>query len=134
MSSRITLILNMKRTYAFKHLDRLLCLKEFDAPRSSRKLACQDAKVVSLTHQLSLPPREGRWYSFVLRGRVDPRTILRTARLCKTKVSKGLTGIRARDILAANAVPQPTAPSRNPNMEVSILQLSECDMHAINRR
>ena len=48
----------------------------------SRESAHEGGKVVSPKHRLTLPPRKYSWYSFLLRGWVDPRAIVRPEGLC----------------------------------------------------
>jgi hypothetical protein len=49
----------------------------------SRQSAHEGGKVVSPTHRPPLPPRKYSWYSFLLRGSVDPRAIVRPEGLCQ---------------------------------------------------
>jgi hypothetical protein len=52
-------------------------LQEVEAPRIFRQSAHEDVTVVSPTHRPPLSPRRYSWYSFLLRGWVDPRAIVR---------------------------------------------------------
>jgi hypothetical protein len=76
----------------------------------SRQSAHAGGKVVSPTHRQPLPPREYSWYSFLLRGWLDPRAIVRPKGLCQWKNSIDTIGNRTRDFPACSAVLQPTAP------------------------
>jgi len=49
-------------------------LQEVEAPRSSRQLAHESDKVVSLTHQPPLPPRRYPWYSFLFEAESTPES------------------------------------------------------------
>jgi hypothetical protein len=58
--------------------------------RSNRQISRQSAheggKVVSHTHRPPLLPGNILWFSCVLRGSVDPRTIVRPEGLCQRKI------------------------------------------------
>jgi hypothetical protein len=60
-----------------KHItnSRIFQLKVVEAPRISRQSSHKRGKVVSPKHRSPLPPRKYSWYSFLLRGGVDPRVI-----------------------------------------------------------
>jgi hypothetical protein len=62
----------------------------------------------------ALYPQEDSWYSFLLRGWVNPRTIVRLEGLCQLKKSNDLIGNRTRDLPACSNVPQPTTLPRGP--------------------
>jgi hypothetical protein len=64
-------------------------------------------KVVDLTIRPSFISQEDSWYSFLLRGRVDPRVIMWLEGLDKLK-NINLIGIRTRNLPACSIVPQPT--------------------------
>jgi hypothetical protein len=59
----------------------------------SRQSAHEGGKVVSHTHRPPLPPRKYSWYSFLLRGWVDPRAIVRPKGLCQWKIPMTPPGI-----------------------------------------
>jgi hypothetical protein len=56
---------------------RPLGLQKVEAPRISRQSVHEGGKVVSPMHWPPLRPRGYPWYSFLLRGWVDPRDIVR---------------------------------------------------------
>jgi hypothetical protein len=76
-------------------------LQAWSGPEGSRKLKFPDfmttaqdgGKVASLTHRPYLPPRKYTWYSFLLRGWVDPRTIVRPEGVCQWKIPMTPSGI-----------------------------------------
>jgi hypothetical protein len=51
-------------------------------------MAQYGGKVVSPTHRPHIPLRKFSWYSFLLRGRVDPRAIVRSEGFMAMKNSK----------------------------------------------
>jgi len=59
----------------------------------SRQSAHEGGKVVSPTHRPPLPPRKYSWYSFLLRGWVNPRAILGPEGLCQWKIRMTPSGI-----------------------------------------
>jgi len=54
-----------------------LGLQEIEASRISGQSAGEGCKAVSLTHRSSLSTRRYPWYPLLLRGCIDPRTIVR---------------------------------------------------------
>jgi hypothetical protein len=60
------------------HLKDKLGLQEVEASRISGQSAHEGGKAVSSTLRSSLSPERYPWYSFLLRGCVDPRTIVRS--------------------------------------------------------
>jgi hypothetical protein len=52
----------------------------------SRQLALEGGKVFSHTHRPRLRARKYSWYSFLFRGWVDPRDIVRPKGLCQWKI------------------------------------------------
>jgi hypothetical protein len=89
-----------------------------------RQSAHEGGKVVSPTHRPPLPPRKYSWYSFLLRGWVDPRAIVRLKRLCQGINSNDTIGNRTHDVPVCSVVPQPTAPPRAPDHSVLILYIT----------
>jgi hypothetical protein len=59
----------------------------------SRHSAHESSKVVSRTHRSPLPPRKYSWYSFLLRGWANSRTIAQTEGLCQWKIPVTPQGI-----------------------------------------
>jgi hypothetical protein len=65
-------------------------------------------EVVSLTHQLLFTPQEDFWYSFLLRGWVDPWAIVRLEGLLSIDKPNDLIRNWTCDLPACSVVPQPT--------------------------
>ena len=63
------------------------------ASQISRQSAHEGGKVVSPTHRPPLPPRKYSWYSFLLRGWVNPWAIVRPKGLSKWKILMTPSGI-----------------------------------------
>jgi hypothetical protein len=72
-------------------------------------------KVFSLTRRPPFTPQEDSSYSFLLRGWVDSRAIVRLKGLGKLKKIH-LIGTRTRDLPVCSIVPQPTTLPRGPNI------------------
>jgi len=66
------------------------------------------------------PPRKYSWYSFLLRGWVDHRAIVRPERLCQWKNYIDTIRNRTRDLPTCGAVPQPNALPRTPCVYIYI--------------
>jgi hypothetical protein len=83
--------------------------QEAKAARISRQSAYEGGKVVSLMQlMLPSPHRRDSWYSFVLRGWVDPRASVWLEGQWKIPVT--LLGIEMATFWLCSAVPQPTVP------------------------
>jgi hypothetical protein len=82
----LTKALFQKKIYFWCQTCEAVPLQAWRGPEGSRKLRLQDfmttaqdgGKFVSLTHRPLLLPRKCSWYSFLLRGWVDPRAIVRS--------------------------------------------------------
>ena len=61
-------------------------------------IAQNGGKVVSLTHRPLFTPRKHSWYSFLLRGWVYPRSIVRSEGLCQWKIPVTPSGIEPATI------------------------------------
>ena len=68
-------------------------LQEVEAPRMFWQWAHEGGQVVRPVHWPPLPAREDTWYSFPLRGWVDPRTMMRLEGLSQWKISKTPLGV-----------------------------------------
>jgi hypothetical protein len=90
-----------------------LGLREVDAPTFLDIPFTDGGKVVSPTRLPLFYFQEDSWYSFFVRGWVDPRAIVRLEELGKLKKST-LFGIRTGDLPACSIVTQPTALPRAP--------------------
>ena len=86
----------------------------------SRQSSHEGRKIVSPTHRPPLFPRKYSWYSFLLRGWVDPRAIVRPEGLCQWKIPTTL-GNRTRNLRSCSAVPQPPVPQRDPLLPVGCI-------------
>jgi hypothetical protein len=74
-------------------------LWDVEGPTLSNKRLTDGGKVVSITRRPPFTPQEDSWYSFLLRGRVDSRAIVRLEGLGQLKKIH-LIGTRTRDIPA----------------------------------
>jgi hypothetical protein len=100
-----TLILNVNRySSSFTGLDRPVGLQEVEASRIFGQSVHEGGKVVSCTHRPPLPRRGCPWYSFLLEAGSTPGPLYGW---------KGYVS-RTRNLPACSAVPQPTAPPRDP--------------------
>ena len=68
--------------------------------------AHEGGKVVSPTHQPSLPPRKDIWYLFLLEA---ASTLGRPEKLSQRKISKDLVGVQTCDLPIGSAPLQPSA-------------------------
>jgi hypothetical protein len=74
---------------------------------------------------LRLPPE--RFLVLIsVRGRVDPRAIVRLEGLGQLKKSNDLTGNQTRDLSACNVMPQPTTLPRAPSQKTEVFKCCDC--------
>ena len=93
----------------------------------SRQLAHEGGKVVSPTHRLPLPPRKYSWYSFLLRGWVNPRAILWPEVLCQWKYR--MTPSRMKPAifrLVARCLNQLRHRGQDPVLRIYVSHVGEC--------
>jgi hypothetical protein len=69
-----------------------------------------------------LPPQEDSWYSFLFRGSVDPKAIVRLEGLGQLKKIHPI-GTRTRDFPACSVVPQPTTLPRAPTLKQILMKI-----------
>jgi hypothetical protein len=93
----------------------------------SRQSAHEGGKVVSPMHRPPLPPRKYSWYSFLLRGWVNPRAIVQPEVLCQWKNPVTPSGIkRATFRLLAWCLNQLCHRAQDPVLCICVSHVGQC--------